>query len=109
MDGPQLNSRWSSRYASVLADDPGCSVITLSSLGMVRRSRPNGCPESRVVASWKDAFGNLIPIDLEKDKEAVILNLQFKVGKEWTVDGRHDGAAATFPILCGIHSISSEV
>ena len=26
MDGPQLQSRWPSRYASVLADDPGSSV-----------------------------------------------------------------------------------
>ena len=37
MDGPQKADRWSSRYASVLSEDPGCSVITLTSFGMVRR------------------------------------------------------------------------
>lgn len=36
-DGPQLKNRWSARYATVLADDPGCSVITLTSIGMVKR------------------------------------------------------------------------
>ena len=28
MDGPQLTSRWASRYATVLADDPGTSVFS---------------------------------------------------------------------------------
>jgi hypothetical protein len=40
MDGPQLKSRWSGRYAGVLAEDPGSSVLTLTSLGMALRSRP---------------------------------------------------------------------
>jgi hypothetical protein len=40
MDGPQLKERWSARYASVLADDPGTAVLTFSSIGMVRRSQP---------------------------------------------------------------------
>ncbi|WP_328525271.1 hypothetical protein [Kribbella sp. NBC_00359] len=30
LDGPQLASRWSARYASVFADDPGSAVLTLS-------------------------------------------------------------------------------
>ncbi len=42
MDGPQLNGRWPARYATVLADDPGSSVLTLTSIGMARLSRPNG-------------------------------------------------------------------
>jgi hypothetical protein len=40
LDGPQLASRWAARYASVLADDPGSAVLTLTSYGMVQRSRP---------------------------------------------------------------------
>lgn len=40
MDGPQLSGRWPARYASVLAEDPGTSVLTLTSLGMAERSRP---------------------------------------------------------------------
>jgi hypothetical protein len=42
LDGPQLTSRWTARYASVLADDPGSAVLTLTSYGMVERSRPTG-------------------------------------------------------------------
>ena len=42
LDGPQLASRWTARYASILADDPGSAVLTLTSFGMVERSRPGG-------------------------------------------------------------------
>ena len=42
LDGPQLTSRWSARYASVLADDPGSAVMTLTSFGMAQRSKPAG-------------------------------------------------------------------
>jgi hypothetical protein len=54
LDGPQLNSRWTARYASVLADDPGSAVLTLTSYGMVERSRPAGRDASRVIALEKD-------------------------------------------------------
>jgi len=40
LDGPQLSSRWAARYASVLVDDPGSPVLTVTSYGMVRRGRP---------------------------------------------------------------------
>jgi hypothetical protein len=42
LDGPQLSSSWAARYASVLADDPGSTVLTLTSFGMARPSRPPG-------------------------------------------------------------------
>src|SRR5262249_12702355 len=54
LDGPQLSSRWAARYASVLADDPGSAVVTLTSYGMVLRSRPHGRALSPVVGLWKD-------------------------------------------------------
>src|ERR1700748_2630135 len=54
LDGPQLSSRWAARYASVLADDPGSTVLTLTSYGMARRSRPPGMEASPVIALWKD-------------------------------------------------------
>lgn len=37
-DGPQLSNRWPARYATVFADDPGTSVLSLTSLGMAKRS-----------------------------------------------------------------------
>jgi len=55
LDGPQLSSRWTARYASVLADDPASAVLTLTSYGMVGRCRPAGRPPSSVVALRKDA------------------------------------------------------
>src|SRR5262249_17681153 len=33
MDGPQLKDRWPARYATVLAEDPGSSVLTVTSMG----------------------------------------------------------------------------
>ncbi len=39
-DGPQIPTRWPAYHATVLADDPGSSVLTLSCLGMTNLSRP---------------------------------------------------------------------
>src|SRR5262245_18099368 len=65
LDGPQLASRWTARYASVLVDDPGSAVCTLTAYGTVERSHPDGFPPSRVVALWKDPKGGVIEIELE--------------------------------------------
>ena len=64
LDGPQLASRWPCRYASVIADDPGSSVLTLTSYGMAARSRPPGRRRSRVVAHWNSPAGGLREIAL---------------------------------------------
>ena len=88
MDGPQLSSRWSSRYATVLADDPGCSVLTLTSIGMARMSKCLGKPESRVVALWKDSKKGPFEIELPFDAEALVLSLRLNRDSEWTADGR---------------------
>jgi hypothetical protein len=111
-DGPQLEQRWSARYASVLADDPGTSILTVTSLGMARRSgaqpRRNDDPKPDPkavlpVAMWKDRQTGLHKIDVDKD--AVLLSLSATRTEEFTADGRTDyGAAAvvelrnTFPI-----------
>ena len=49
----------------MLADDPGSSVLTLTSHGMVERSRPPGRDASRVVALWKDPTRGVREIPLE--------------------------------------------
>jgi len=68
LDGPQLDSRWAARYASVLADDPGSAVLTLASLGMVQRSRPQGrerrprhAPPHRPRTFWKPRNSPSLP------------------------------------------------
>jgi hypothetical protein len=75
LDGPQLNSRWAARYASVLADDPGSAVMTLTSYGMVQRSRPYGRGASPVIALWKDPSRGVREIPLEAGAHAVLLTL----------------------------------
>jgi hypothetical protein len=104
LDGPQLASRWTSRYASVLADDPGSAVCTLTSYGMVRRCRPPGCPPSRVIALWKDPVRGLCEIELEDGAEAVLITTNVTSGGGYTADGRqHDGSLHV--TLAGVHSV----
>ena len=90
MDGPQLSSRWGARYATVLADDPGSSVLTLTSIGMSEASRVEGIPPSRVVALWKDAFSGPVEIPLEPGKDGIVLCLRREYRQEFAADGRRD-------------------
>jgi hypothetical protein len=108
LDGPQLASRWTARYASVLADDPGSAVCTLTSYGMVQRCRPPGCAPSRVVALWKDATGDLTEIELEEGAEGVLIATHVTVGDSLTADGRrHPGTTSTLT-LAAVHSIQAD-
>jgi hypothetical protein len=88
LDGPQLTSRWAARYASVLADDPGSAVLTLSSYGMVERSRPRGRESSRVIALWKDPTKGVHEIPLEPGAHGVVLTLCMDRATRRSADGR---------------------
>lgn len=105
MDGPQLPERWSARYASVLADDPGSAVLTLSSIGMVCRSRPRDTSQSRSVGLWNSAGDRMTPLELESDATALLLNLCAVRREEHTADGRGDGAETDDLVLAGLHQI----
>lgn len=106
MDGPQTKERWAARYASVLADDPGCSVLSLTSVGMAELSRPAAGPSrSRVVALWKDALKGATEIELPARCDAVAVSLSIRYREEFTADGRGDDVA--FPILSGVHPITA--
>jgi hypothetical protein len=107
MDGPQLSLRWPARYATVMADDPGSSVLTLTSLGMTALCRPPGKPLSRAVALWKDErSGEAISIDLPPHADGIVLSLSRERSTEWTADGRNDGGETGYPVLSGIHPVS---
>ena len=88
LDGPQLNSRWAARYASVLADDPGSAVLTLSSFGMVQRCRPHGRDSSPVVALWKDPVRGVREIPLETGAQGVLFTICGGRGTRRSADGR---------------------
>lgn len=107
LDGPQLGVRWPSRYATVLADDPGCSVLTVSSLGMVALTRPPRDKEpSRAVAMWKDARSELTEISLPEGSDAVLLTLCSDKAVEWSADGRSDEGFTVHPRLVGVHPLA---
>lgn len=92
LDGPQLTSRWTARYASVLADDPGSAVLTLTSYGMVERSRPAGRDASRVIALEKDPTRGVREIPLEPGAQGVLLTVcidratRYSADRRWPVD-----------------------
>lgn len=90
MDGPQLKSRWSSRYANILSDDPGSSVITLTSWGMVKRHSSAYGLMTRVVALWSESNGPLREIELAEGAEAILLTLRLDDKYERTADGREE-------------------
>ena len=108
MDGPQLAERWSARYATVLADDPGSSVLTFTSLGMAELSRPPHIrTSSRVVGLWKDPLtGDAVPIELPRGSDAILISLNAQYKEEWTADGRDDSCNAGVPVLGGVHPIA---
>ena len=88
LDGPQLSARWSARYASVLADDPGSAVLTLTSYGMVQRSRPPGRNSSAVVALWKNPGKGIREISLEAGAQGILLSASTDRAMRRTADGR---------------------
>lgn len=105
MDGPQLGARWPGRYASALADDPGSSILTVTSLGMATRSVPPGMAPKRTVALWKDPAEGAFEIDLEGGAGAVLLTIAAEFVEEFTADGRSDGGAAVRLVLADVQQI----
>lgn len=93
MDGPQLEQRWCGRYATALADDPGSSALTITSLGMLTRSRMPGEPVPREVALWKEPDGQARPLRLGQGEHALVLTLTPRPVEQTTLDGRSDTRA----------------
>ena len=105
MDGPQFTSRWAARYASVLADDPGSAVLTLSSYGMVRRSRPPGRDPSSVIALWKDPSRGVREISLDDGAHGVLLTACGTRTPRTSGDGRWPVYDATNYAAASVHQV----
>ena len=105
LDGPQLTSRWSARYASVLADDPGSAVMTLTSFGMAQRSRPSGHDSSAVIALWKDPARGIREISLEPDAQGVLLTVCGARATRHSADGRWPVESGTHYFDVAVHQI----
>lgn len=102
MDGPQISNRWSARYATVLADDPGSAVLTVNSLGLINRSNNVRATEqketemSRSIALWRDDTGLTKEISLPEGHHAVCLTFSEHSITEQSLDGRvnNEGSVA---------------
>ena len=105
LDGPQLSSRWSARYASVLADDPGSAVLTLTSYGMVQRSRPPGRNSSGVVALWKNPGQGIREIPLEAGAQGILLSASTDRAMRRSADGRRPIANGSEFFNMSVHQV----
>jgi hypothetical protein len=105
LDGPQLTSRWAARYASVLADDPGSAVLTLTSFGLVQRSRPPGSDASSIVALLKDPERGFREIPLEPGAHAVLVTACGSRATRRTADGRRPVDTGTHYYGAAVHQI----
>jgi hypothetical protein len=92
-----------------LADDPGSSILTVTSLGMALRSVPPGMKPRPTVALWKDPAEGAREIDLEPGAEAVVLTVAAEFVEEFTADGRTDHGAAVRLVLAGIQQIRAPI
>ena len=106
-DGPQLTHRWSARYASVLADDPGTAVLSLTSKGMAHRSQRieafgasdnNNHTDDKadiVIGLWKDMIKGWKELYLPLNKQALLFTISATFKEEFTLDGRTDHTNAS--------------
>jgi len=88
MDGPQLPNRWPGRYATVLAEDPGSAVLTLTNLGMIERSALPNVPNRAVVGLWKDRHGDPKELILPANHHGLVLSLNCSEKRQVTLDHR---------------------
>lgn len=90
MDGPQRSDRWSARYARSLSDDPGTSVLAVTSLGLMERQNNLKLfrKPSRVVAFWCDERTGAQELILRKKSKSILLHLNAEKARDQTIDGR---------------------
>ena len=118
LDGQQTGERWPGRYASVLAEDPGSSVLTLTSLGMViqgkeeperekiqkhrdftakalkdHRKPPKRWPCCNI-GLWRDKDGHTVPLSMDPSEQGLVLSLTRETFTEFSADGRSEDANA---------------
>jgi hypothetical protein len=95
MDGPQLGERWPGRYATVLAEDPGTSVLSFTSFGLIARQNDIGkFDQASSIALWKDEKTGPKKLELHREADALVLELKSVSKEERTLDGRTDGGSS---------------
>lgn len=90
MDGAQIERRWPGRYATVLADDPGSAVLTLTSVGLIRRANMPSERGSRFIGLWKESLGSAKELELPDGCHSLLLTISPSMEENVTADGRSD-------------------
>lgn len=90
MDGPQTEGRWPARYAATLADDPGTSVLTVTSMSLMDRTNKAKLFKvpSYTVAMWRDESGVTKSLALDEGSKSLLLTLKPHAVEDQTIDGR---------------------
>lgn len=110
MDSAQIKERWPARYATVLSEDPGCSVLTLTSRALLDRSNAEGgWSASNAIALWRDDSGRLRSIDAPRNSDAVLLTLAGQHYRERSLDGRESESQAVSWRYHGQQPVRAEV
>ena len=73
LGGEQIEKRWPARYAAVLAEDPGSSVLSITSLGMARLN-PKASKAKTSIALWRDSEG-IWPVEMPRNAKGMVLSL----------------------------------
>jgi hypothetical protein len=91
MDGPQLNHRWPGKYATVLGEDPGSGVLSVTCAAMVDRSNNNRAGETkRIIGLWRSEGSAGTEISLPDGHHAVLLDIHSRLVEQHTLDTRPD-------------------
>lgn len=93
MDGPQLGGRWPGRYATVLAEDPGSSVLSITCSGMVDLSNLGERSPARAVGLWRHEGGSNTELYLPQGHHGLVLTVRAKEDEQFSLDHRTDGKA----------------
>jgi hypothetical protein len=92
-DAPQLPERWPGRYAAAFAEDPGSSVLTLTSLGMCQLDT-KCVSQKRIIALWAQEGRSPQPLLLPDGADGMVLELSIGRREEFSADGRTDHGTA---------------
>lgn len=109
MDSAQIRGRWPHQYAGVLADDPGSSILTLTSYGLIERSSKSRDFTSRSIGMWREPNGETREIVMPKGYHAQLLTLRSEYTEERTLDSRSDnGDSAIVWKFAGLTPIKAD-
>jgi hypothetical protein len=106
LDGPQLEHRWPGKYATVLAEDPGCAVLTLTCLGMVRRAAGLDDHRRHDIALWRDSRQPAQSLELPRGAQALLLSLTQSEVRGYSMDGRSDRGNTVRLSLGGVSPVT---